>query len=1118
MRISKKLLSSAVALTLLLSTIAIGFNANAETVFAQANKIDRFSFSELTKADELEEAFKDKVQVMHNDATLSLNDDKTVTLTKGKTACAGLALNGDSDREIESLNGKIYLAEYALQSGVGFIHSKTTNEVTGAVSYKATTYCLGLDPIGGVYLARDRGSVDVNADGMPYKGVNNNGGTWGGVSLSYFLTKQSQKTTTTVETYTQCTAESTYSATVEYYTKDDSNKFTKHAKGSVDAESFNANPTDYYVYSAKSTNQFNLENAPEDCSDVMSVSGNTYTFTSIKTEKGYFNQSGVKSSGLGNLGIDDETIAKLAEVEEITDADRAVDYTLRYVGEDVRTPVLTMSLNIGSIKVKTKEMSVPVYSSDNGKEKSLGLAVVNSWARNDKYKLLKFGDFEATYIVDKQARTLNLDKDVRYIARHYKDGDKHCFGWEQSGFEFSFVGTGATIKVTNNIPKNRTSVSRGFMNVYVDGVRQSYVNPPYEPNNDLFLPEKVAQNTFVVAHDLPEGTHTIKVIKRSGASHNTITLDDIYIHQSDNAVINQKPAAPERRVAVIGDSITEGMGILSGGGLPSNEDPTLTYATLSAEALGAEVSDAMAEGGLGVTLCNKDYTAEEIYDYVDYHNLGETVKYDFDTNPDAIIFNLGTNDGSSWEKTTPEEFKAGLKSLINKIREKYPNKPIFYVYGMMAIGDKVTPSIREVLTDFKNDGVDNIYFVPVSCTTQNGEITYASHPNALGHARVSKHLIAKMSEVLGWETEDMKKGISIEDISDIQYDKSAKTPELTVKAEGKLLTENDDYIVSYENNVNIGTATAKITLCGNYSGYAEKSFNIICNHSGTVFTETKKPTCAENGLKEGDCPICGNLVKIDIQKTNDHKWNETKTVEKEPTCTTAGESSIRCSVCDAVKPDSTKEIPMTGHKSGKETIERAGIGKNGKAVAYCSVCKAAVTSRTIYAVKTTTLSSYNVTYNNKVQSPKVTVKDSKGKSLKLNRDYKVTYQKGRKSVGRYSVKITLIGNYSGSRTLYFNIVPKGTKLKTVSAGKKKLTVKWSKQTSQTSGYQLQYSTSSKFSKAKTVTVSKNKTTAKTIGKLTAKKKYYVRIRTYKTVGKTKLYSGWSAKKSVTVKK
>ena len=125
-------------------------------------------------------------------------------------------------------------------------------------------------------------------------------------------------------------------------------------------------------------------------------------------------------------------------------------------------------------------------------------------------------------------------------------------------------------------------------------------------------------------------------------------------------------------------------------------------------------------------------------------------------------------------------------------------------------------------------------------------------------------------------------------------------------------------------------------------------------------------------------------------------------------------------------------------------------------------------------------------------------------------------------MGQYTVTVKFKNRYSGSMRKTFTIKPKGTGVSKVKAAKKGFKVTWKKQATQTSGYQVQYSTSSKFKKAKTVTVSKNKTTSKSVSKLSAKKKYYVRVRTYKTVkvnGKNvKLYSGWSKAKSVTTKK
>ena len=97
------------------------------------------------------------------------------------------------------------------------------------------------------------------------------------------------------------------------------------------------------------------------------------------------------------------------------------------------------------------------------------------------------------------------------------------------------------------------------------------------------------------------------------------------------------------------------------------------------------------------------------------------------------------------------------------------------------------------------------------------------------------------------------------------------------------------------------------------------------------------------------------------------------------------------------------------------------------------------------------------------------------------------------------------------------VKPKKTSIKKLSKGKKKFTVTWAK-VSGVNGYQIQYSSDKKFKKNnKSVTVTKQKTTKATVKKLKAKKKYYVRVRTYKTVNGKKIYSSWSKVKSVKTK-
>ena len=95
--------------------------------------------------------------------------------------------------------------------------------------------------------------------------------------------------------------------------------------------------------------------------------------------------------------------------------------------------------------------------------------------------------------------------------------------------------------------------------------------------------------------------------------------------------------------------------------------------------------------------------------------------------------------------------------------------------------------------------------------------------------------------------------------------------------------------------------------------------------------------------------------------------------------------------------------------------------------------------------------------------------------------------------------------------------PKSAKIKKVKVAKKAVSVQW-KKVSGVKGYQIQVATDKKFKKnKKTVTVKKQKTTKITVKKLKAKKKYYVRIRTYKTVNGKKVYSSWSKVKTVKTK-
>ena len=222
----------------------------------------------------------------------------------------------------------------------------------------------------------------------------------------------------------------------------------------------------------------------------------------------------------------------------------------------------------------------------------------------------------------------------------------------------------------------------------------------------------------------------------------------------------------------------------------------------------------------------------------------------------------------------------------------------------------------------------------------------------------------------------------------------------------------------------------------------------------------KKDEAAHDYGSDNVCDTCG------YYKTVPHTHNLTLVAAKAATCTEGGkEAYYKCEGCGKFYEDvlGTKEITDLASWGNiakiahtiKQTVTKATPTANGKIVNYCSVCKKTLSTTVIPKASSIKLKATSLTYNGKVRTPKVIVNDRTGKTLVKNTDYTVSYAKGRKYVGKYAVKITFKGKYSGTKTLYFTIKPKATSISSLKAGSKKFTVKWKKQATQTTGYQVQ---------------------------------------------------------------
>ena len=327
--------------------------------------------------------------------------------------------------------------------------------------------------------------------------------------------------------------------------------------------------------------------------------------------------------------------------------------------------------------------------------------------------------------------------------------------------------------------------------------------------------------------------------------------------------------------------------------------------------------------------------------------------------------------------------------------------------------------------------------------------------------------------------------------SSVSFTGSNITPSVTVKVAGRTLTSGTDYTVSYSNNKNVGKATVKITGKGNYSGSLSAKFDIVPAKQQIQKLETKYKGFYIDWAQKGSAT--GYDVEYSVNA------NMSGAVSKHLT---------------ASKPDTLTVSGLAGDKTYYVRV-RSYTNVNGKVyygawsdIKSIKTANNDITKATVSGISTKAFTGKAITQN-------VTVKVG-NTVLKNGTDYTVSYSNNKK-VGKATVKITGKGKYGGVITKTFKINPAKQEIQKLTAKSKAFFVDWAQKGSAT-GYEIQYATNSKFTSAKKVTITNNKTDKTTVSKLSANKKYYVRVRSYTTVGGTKYYGAWSAVKNVTTKK
>lgn len=301
------------------------------------------------------------------------------------------------------------------------------------------------------------------------------------------------------------------------------------------------------------------------------------------------------------------------------------------------------------------------------------------------------------------------------------------FTWPGSAIEFRFEGSNAAINIAS-----QTSVRFA---VTVDG-------------NTRDLWAEAGRHTYTLAANLTNGIHTVRLVR---VNESTAGVTSFISDPMVDGALLAPPAAPQKRLLVIGDSITAGYGVEG-----KNEschyaldtsNQQLTYAALAANTLGADLH-VIAWSGIGAWRTYGEKSPIKPSILARYpRSLADDGASVWDPSlytPAAVLINIGTND--YWDGSATDAYHFAMANFIAKVQSDYKGKPIYLIVSPM-LTSKVRELQKQVLTALINDKVKVIDLGEHNSAEGFG-CDY--HPNSTTHVRLSKLLEQKLKTDLKW--------------------------------------------------------------------------------------------------------------------------------------------------------------------------------------------------------------------------------------------------------------------------------------------------------------------------------------------------------------------------------
>ncbi|RGI22341.1 hypothetical protein DXC28_11780 [Ruminococcus sp. OM08-9BH] len=458
---------------------------------------------------------------------------------------------------------------------------------------------------------------------------------------------------------------------------------------------------------------------------------------------------------------------------------------------------------------------------------------------------------------------------------------------------------------------------------------------------------------------------------------------------------------------------------------------------------------------------------------------------------------------TSTEESTEENSATGNEEITNEMPPMVSNTQEEQTSGSSMMFTDLIPYSNYLFVMVKDEDdenlldASNLLYISQKAADETGSVSF--------RYMLRESYESPVPKVFGEQLKDIANTKITLSKTSYAYDGKAKTPVVTVMDDDYLLQENEDYTITYSDNIKVGTATVMITGIGRYTGTVSASFTIqqvkknnvikVSNITKTVSAKVQKAKIQATVNDKAKLTYSSNNKSVKVNSSGEITIAKNFTGTAVITITaaeTARYKKTSCQITVTVRPTGTSLSGVTNTGSGKANVAW---------------------------VRNKSVTGYRIQYStdSKFKKNATTVNISK------NQTTKTTLSK-LKEGNTYYVRIATYKNagskiYSSwSKAKKVTIRPTGTSLSGVTnAGNGKVKVTWLRNKSAT-GYRIQYSTDSKFKKnVTTVNISKNQTTKVTLSKLKKGKTYYVRIATYKNV-RNKVYSSWSKVKKITIKK